>query len=407
MQSHEQYMQRALELASRGAGCTSPNPLVGSVVVRDGHIIGEGWHALYGQAHAEAEAIGNALNQLSKPSDTNKPLRGATIYVTLEPCNHHGLTPPCTQAIIDAGISRVVYALADPNPKAAGGARYLLSQGVEIIQGVLENQARFQNRFFLSHLARKRPYVIAKSATSLDGRIATHTGDSQWITSLESRQRAHELRQAVDAIIVGADTVISDDPALTTRLPTSLCSAENIRHPLPVIMDSTGRIPLNRQLLSGTSAHSRTIVAASDNMSNDHRQLLESRGLEVVSIENNNAGVGLCPHAILQVLTERGVQSVLLEGGASIQGSFRDAACIDEVWAFTAPMLIGGHDAPAAYAAIGSKTLGDATRLHDVHVEKLGSDVLIRGLVSRGEQSSDKSDNTSNKRINRSTCSQE
>ncbi|MDB3935141.1 bifunctional diaminohydroxyphosphoribosylaminopyrimidine deaminase/5-amino-6-(5-phosphoribosylamino)uracil reductase RibD [Granulosicoccus sp.] len=388
MQSHEYFMQRALELASRGTGCTSPNPLVGSVVVRDGKIIGEGWHAVHGQAHAEVNAISDALDKLpvSASSGTNKPLTGATIYVSLEPCNHHGLTPPCTQAIIDAGISHVVYALADPNPKAAGGALHMQKHGIEILHGVLQEQARFQNRFFLSHVARKRPYVVAKSATSLDGRIATHTGHSQWITGPESRQRAHELRQAVDAIIVGANTVIADDPALTARLPESVCAPQNIRHPLPVIMDSTGRIPLTRKLLSSDNAHSRTIIAAGESMPAEHRQLLESRGLEVICIPHSSgsptAGAsGLDPHALLKILGERGVQSVLLEGGASIQGSFRDAACIDEVWSFTAPLLIGGCDAPAAYAAIGSDTLADATRLHDVHVETLGQDVLIRGLV--------------------------
>ena len=381
VQSHEHYMQHALALASRGVGCVSPNPLVGCVAVLDGDIIGEGWHALYGEAHAEVNAINDALARVSS-------LAGATLYVTLEPCHHHGLTPPCTQAILHAGVTNVVYALADPNPKAAGGGRFLQSQGVTITRGVLEDEARFQNRFFLMHVASNRPFVIAKSATSLDGRVATHTGDSQWITGPESRQRAHELRQAVDAIIVGADTVIADNPALTTRLPDTLCSPENIRHPRPVIMDSTGRIPLDFQLLGEDSQHSRTLVAASAQMCNAHREQLELRGIEVISLPPNPDpnGRGVDPAALLSALSQRGIQSVMVEGGAGIQGSFRDAGLIDEVWAFVAPMLIGGSDAPAAYAAVGSKTLGEATRLRDVRLETLGNDVLVRGLVDKTER---------------------
>lgn len=388
VQSHEHFMQHALELASRGVGCTSPNPLVGCVVVRNGVIIGEGWHQVYGEAHAEVNGIRDAIHRLGSDAEdvgskVRPPLEGATLYVTLEPCHHHGLTPPCTQAVVDAGITRVVYALADPNPKAAGGALYLQEQGIEVVQGVLEDQASFQNRFFLSHVARKRPYLIAKSATSLDGRVATHTGDSQWITGPESRQRAHELRQAVDAIIIGADTVIADDPSLTTRLPESLCASENIRHPRPVILDSTGRVPFTTQLLNGNSLHTRTIIAASHELPIDSRRQLESRGFEVISVARHPSGIGVNPLELLNALGQRGIQSVLLEGGAMVQGSFRDAGLIDEVWAFIAPMIIGGQKAPAAYAAAGSATLGDATRLHDVRLETLGNDVLVRGLVSR------------------------
>jgi len=387
-------MQHALALASRGVGCTSPNPLVGSVVVRDDQILGEGWHAIYGEAHAEVNAINDALTRLGvtasdEPSTSDKPsnlpetpLAGATLYVTLEPCHHHGLTPPCTQAIENAGIARLVYALPDPNPKAAGGARYLQQQGVEVIHGVLEEQARFQNRFFVSQVERRRPYVIAKTATSLDGRTATREGDSQWITGPQSRQRGHELRQAVDAIIVGADTVIADDPALTTRLPPSVCAAENIRHPRPVIMDSTGRVPFGTNLLSDQTLHSRTLIASCDRMSATHRQQLESSGFEVLSLPENPAGLGVDPAALLDSLGSRGIQSLLIEGGSSVHGSFRDAGLIDEVWAFVAPMLIGGTQAPASYAAAGSRTLNDATYLHDIRLETLGDDVLVRGLVS-------------------------
>ncbi|MDB4222386.1 bifunctional diaminohydroxyphosphoribosylaminopyrimidine deaminase/5-amino-6-(5-phosphoribosylamino)uracil reductase RibD [Granulosicoccus sp.] len=410
VQSHEHYMQRALELATRGSGCTSPNPLVGSIVVRDDVILGEGWHEVYGQAHAEVNAISDARNSLSavnnsssainnnerqsntisptsdtSSSDTsskdNHSLDGATIYVTLEPCNHQGATPPCTQAIVAAGIKHVVYALADPNPKAAGGAQWLQSQGVSVTQGVLEDQARFVNRFFLKNVKSQRPYIIAKSASSLDGKTATRTGNSQWITGPAARERGHELRQAVDAIVVGADTVIADDPSLTVRLPETLCAASAIRHPRPVILDSRGRVSMDAKLLNG-SLPAKSLVLTTDAMTLEHRQAIESKGHEVVALEKNDNGVGISPEAVVAALGERGMHSVLLEGGASVHGSFRDAGLIDEVWTFLAPSIIGGKNAPAAFSAIGSDALSDATKLHDIHLEQVGDDILIRGCVS-------------------------
>ncbi|MFK7856866.1 MAG: bifunctional diaminohydroxyphosphoribosylaminopyrimidine deaminase/5-amino-6-(5-phosphoribosylamino)uracil reductase RibD [Granulosicoccus sp.] len=375
MQSHEHFMQRALELASRGSGCTSPNPLVGCVGVREGVIIGEGWHEQYGKAHAEVNALEDVKNRGSA-ADT----QGATLYVTLEPCNHHGLTPPCTKAIVDAGIKQVFYALADPNPCAAGGARYLASQGVEVENGPLKDEARYQNRFFLKHVATRRPYVIAKSATSLDGRVATRTGDSQWITGEAARQRGHELRQAVDAIIVGADTVLGDDPSLTVRLPETIADKNQIRHPRPIVLDSKGRIPLHVKLLDG-SLPTRTLIITSDQMQAEHRQVLTSRGYEVLTVANNAGGIGADPSAILDALGQRGIHSVLLEGGAAVHGSFRDANLIDEVWTFMAPIIIGGDSARSTFAGLGSAALSDATQLDGLHIENVGRDLLIRSQV--------------------------
>jgi len=367
---HEHYMQRALELAARGTGCTSPNPLVGCVVVRDNQIIGEGWHEVYGQCHAE-------VNALNATPDT----RGATLYVTLEPCHHHGLTPPCTQAIVEAGIAHVVYALADPNPRAAGGANWLETQGIQVSTGVLHNKARFQNRFFLKHVACHRPYVIAKSATSLDGRIATRTGESQWITGPEARERGHQLRQAVDAIIVGADTVIADDPSLTVRLSDEANAADVARHPRPVLLDSTGRIPLSSKLLNG-SLPTRSLIVTTEQMSKNHRVKIEALGFEVVTVVHNEHGPGTNPLAVLEALGARSIHSVLIEGGATVNGAFRDAGLIDEVWTFIAPTVIGGATAPSAFTAVGCETLATATHLQDVHVEHLGRDVLVRGCVA-------------------------
>lgn len=364
-------------LAGRGSGCTSPNPLVGCVVVRDGVIVGEGWHEVYGKAHAEV----NALQAAAKDSPT--AAQGATLYVTLEPCNHHGLTPPCTQAIVDAGIAQVIYALADPNPRAAGGAKFLTSHGVQVNSGILESEARYQNRFFLKFVASKRPYVIAKTATSLDGRVATRTGHSQWITGPEARQRGHELRQSVDAILVGAGTVISDDPSLTVRLPEKLTDKDALRHPRPVVLDSTGRIPLSAKLLNG-SLPTRTIIVTTDKMPGDHRQALESRGFEVLNLPLNALGAGIDPAAILDALGQRGIHSVMIEGGAAVHGSFRDANLIDEIWAFIAPKIIGGDAARSSFAGSGCASLDEATQLVGLHTEWVGHDMLIRAQVDSG-----------------------
>ncbi len=389
MQSHEQFMQRALDLAARGAGCTSPNPLVGCVVVRDGVVLGEGWHERYGHHHAEVNALQSAAGNTSHPAwrdDLEQPLTvGATLYVTLEPCNHHGLTPPCTQAIIDAGITHVVYAMADPNPRAAGGAQRLEEHGIQVTLGVLGDKARFQNRFFLTHLSTRRPYVIAKSASSLDGRIATRSGHSQWITGPEARERGHQLRQAVDAILVGADTVICDDPSLTVRLPETQLDPDEVRHPRPVILDSTGRVPLTARLLD-PSQSPRTMVLTTHRMPADYRRTLEQRGYDVLELPANQQGPGCEPRAVLDELGKRGIQSLLLEGGASIHGTFRDAGLLDEVWCFMAPTLIGGQQARPAFAGLGSDSLNDATTLGDIQVESVGKDLLVRGLVIHPEQ---------------------
>lgn len=384
MQSHEHYMQQALDLAARGSGCTTPNPLVGCVVVRDGVVLGEGWHALYGHNHAEVNALQAAASNTDHPAwrpDLAQPLTvGATLYVTLEPCNHHGHTPPCTQAIIDAGIAHVVYAMPDPNPRAAGGAQRLREHGIRLTQGVLEKQARFQNRFFLRHLSTGRPWVIAKSASSLDGRIATRTGHSQWITGPEARQRGHQLRQAVDAIVVGVDTVICDDPSLTVRLPESRLNATAVRHPRPVVLDSSGRVPLTARLLDPEQSP-RTLIMSTHRMPADHRKLLQDRGFDVLELPVGPQGAGCDPQAVLDALGSRGIQSVLLEGGASIHGAFRDADLLDEVWCFIAPTLIGGLQARAAFAGIGSDSLNEATTLEDIRVETVGKDLLVRGCV--------------------------
>ncbi|MEE9321471.1 MAG: bifunctional diaminohydroxyphosphoribosylaminopyrimidine deaminase/5-amino-6-(5-phosphoribosylamino)uracil reductase RibD [Granulosicoccus sp.] len=368
MPAHEHYMQRALALAAQASGCTRPNPLVGCVIVRDNQIVGEGWHAEAGQPHAEIEALRQAGNAA----------KDATLYVTLEPCSHDGRTPPCTLAIIKAGISRVFYAVGDPNQLATGGAAALSAAGIETIPGVMEAKARYLNRFFLHHIAIGRPWIIAKTATSLDGRVTTKTGDSQWITGDESRARGHQLRQAVDVILVGAQTVITDDPSLTVRLSEATWPAKLVRHPQPVVLDSTGRVPLTHKLFDD-SLPTRTQVITTERMPEAHREKLVARGCDVTILNaNDNGQVDIL--ALVDHLGDSGVQSVLLEGGPGVHGAFQDAGLIDEVWAFIAPLIIGGNKALSSFNGDGISALNDALQLDDVCMEQLGRDFLLRGV---------------------------
>lgn len=373
-------MHRAIELARRGQGAVAPNPLVGCVVVRDGHVVGEGWHRAVGGAHAEVEAL----------HDAGSKARGATVYVNLEPCAHHGRTPPCTDALLQADVRRVVYAVADPNPVACGGGARLRAAGIEVIAGVAEARARDLNRFFFHQVATGRPYVIAKTAASLDGRSATRLGHSQWITGAAARRRAHELRQAIDAIVIGAQTAVDDDPALTVRLDTLPDAA--VRHPLRVLLDSSARVGLDRRLLRG-ELPGRTLVLTSSACSVAREQVLRERGIELERLPRVAASVvgcrpgGFDPLEVVARLAARGVQSVLIEGGPSVVGSFVDAGAVDEVWAFVAPMVIGGRDALPAIGGFGAATLGDATRLLRSESEWIGDDLLVRGQVeTRGRQ---------------------
>ena len=365
-------MRHALGLAARASGRTSPNPLVGSIVVRDGQVVGEGWHRVAGGAHAEVEAL----------RDAGDAARGATLYATLEPCAHHGRTPPCVDAILAAGVRHVVYALGDPNPAAAGGAAALERAGVTVTSGIEEAAARDLNRFFLHHVAHDRPYVIAKSASSLDGRVATRTGQSRWITGDASRRRAHELRQSIDAILVGAGTVIADDPSLTVRLDPAALAPDDVRHPRAVVLDSRGRVPLDRVLLREARTPA-TIVATTPAMPGDHRAALERAGCDVrvLTPAADDARVPL--DSLLDSLGASGVQSLLLEGGPTVHGAFLDAGLVDELWCFIAPFVIGGTEATPAVGGLGVAAIGDAARIDAPHVERLDGDVLIRGALRR------------------------
>jgi diaminohydroxyphosphoribosylaminopyrimidine deaminase / 5-amino-6-(5-phosphoribosylamino)uracil reductase len=379
MSEHDTFMQRALELARRAEGYTNPNPMVGAVVVRAGEVIAEGYHQRAGEPHAEVNALRAA----------GEAARGATLYVTLEPCNHHGRTPPCSEAIIEAVVAHVVYAAADPNPKAQGGAQRLHKAGVKVTAHVCAEQAHDLNRFFFWHVRHKRPYVIAKYAMSIDGKIATHTKHSKWITGAVARQRVHQLRHAVDAIIVGSSTALADNPQLTVRH-----QQHEPRHPLRVVLDSRGRVPLTSQLFAA-DLPGTTLVATTDAMLAAHRDQLRQRGVDVLCLpaesrtEHQTAQGRVDSRvdgrvdmaALLDALGQRQVQSVLVEGGSTVLGTLFDMQLVNEVWAFVAPLLIGGVNAPSPVAGTGIPTMAEALHVSEVVTEHLENDLLIRGKV--------------------------
>ena len=364
--SHKIFMSQALKLAELGLGYTSPNPAVGAVIVKNGRIIGSGYHQQVGAPHAEVEALRQA----------GSLARGGTMYVTLEPCNHYGRTPPCTEAIIQAGIQTVYYATPDPNPDVAGcGHQRLIDAGIAVHQGPLADEAYELNRFFMHYVAAKRPYLIAKFASSLDGKIATYTGDSQWITGTEARQKGHYLRHICDAILIGAGTAIADDPRLTTRLPTNKAPS----HPIRILLDSRGRVPLSSHLFDQTLP-GQTIVATTQQMEKAHRRILEIRGVETIELPCTNRNqVDL--YTLMTELGQRKIMSVLVEGGGQVLASFFNAGLINEVWSFVAPLIIGGEGAPSPVRGQGVATLADAFYLQNHRIEQVGKDVLIRGFL--------------------------
>ncbi len=360
---HERFMRRALELAGQARGRTSPNPLVGAVVVRDGQIVGEGYHQRAGTPHAEVHAL-RAAGELA---------RGATLYVNLEPCNHHGRTPPCTEAILAAGIAAVHMAMLDPNPRVNGQGRNCLEQaGIATVLGVCQDEARELNEAFATYITAGRPFVIAKYACSLDGKIATRTGESRWISGEASRQWVHELRDTVDAVLVGANTVIADDPLLTTRLPD-----REGQHPLRIVVDSRGRIPLQARILD-PALPGETLVATTPGLPDERLAALAERGIAVLVLPADEDGsVDLV--TLMRALGQRQITSVLAEGGGTLLEALFRARLVDKVLAFVAPIVIGGQQAPGAVAGQGVARLAEAPRLQRMRVEQVGQDLLISG----------------------------
>ena len=358
-----QFMRRALELAERARGLTSPNPLVGAVVVRDGIVVGEAFHERAGEAHAEAKALEGA----------GEAARGATLYVTLEPCVHHGRTPPCAPAVVAAGIRRAVVATADPNPLVAGrGLTVLREAGLDVRTGVLEAEAQAQNRVFLTAMRSGRPHITLKAAITLDGKIADGQGASQWITGEAARREGHRLRSEADAIAVGIGTVLQDDPQLTVRLD---CSWP--REPYRVVLDSSARTPPTARLIrAGTPA--RALIAVGASAPAARVDVLRAAGATVVPCAARDGRVDV--GALLGDLFARDVRALLVEGGAAVHGAFLDAGVVDRAAFFMAPLLLGGARAVAAVGGSG-RELKNALRLQSVTVRTVGDDVLIEGDV--------------------------
>jgi len=358
------HLARAVQLAEQGRGRVSPNPLVGAVIARNGEVLGEGFHRAFGAPHAEVEAIRAA-------AQAGGELSAATLYVSLEPCAHEGKTPPCTQAILAAGLRRVVVASEDPSEKAAGrGPGILRDEGVEVVHadGELAASARLLNQPFRKHARTGRPWVLFKSAMSLDGKVATHAGDSKWISCAESRRRAHRWRAELDAVAVGIGTALADDPQLTARLP------EVWSQPRRVVFDSLARLPLQCQLVQDVAEVPLTVVA-SRAAPRTAVAALEGAGAEVIVAAGANDPARVT--SALEQLGAAGVSSVLLEGGPRLAGAFLDAGEIDELSLFLAPLLIGGRTARDPLEGEGVEAISEAVRAHALECERLGDDLLV------------------------------
>lgn len=362
MNKHTFFMSRALELAELARGNTSPNPLVGAVIVNNDEIVGEGYHKKAGTPHAEVHAIEQA----------GQKARNATLYVTLEPCCHFGRTPPCTNAIINAGIKKVYIAMVDPNPKVAGkGIRILKDAGIDVHVGLLEEKARRLNEVFIKYIVTGQPFVTLKAAMSLDGKIATSTGDSKWITSEEARAYyAHKLRAENDCIMVGIGTVLSDNPLLTVRYPG--VDKKIIR----LIVDSNLRIPLDSRIVQTANEFS-TIIASVQVKDLNKKRLLISRNVEIWELQDNKGKVDL--KQLMYELGKRGIAGVLLEGGPTLNAAALHEKIIDKFIFIYAPKIIGGIEAPGAFGDPGAGTLKDAFLLKDICYKKIGNEFVVTG----------------------------
>ena len=391
------FMRRAIELAWRGWGWTNPNPLVGCVLVRDGRIIGEGWHEKCGQAHAERNALADCARRAAEEpagercADTapnadpaRGHARGATAYVTLEPCCHTGKQPPCTEALIAAGVARVVVGSRDPNPLVAGkGSAKLREAGIRVDEDALRAECDELNPIFFRFISRKTPYVVAKWAMSADGKIACASGDARWVSGPESRRDTHELRHRLAAIAVGIDTVLADDPLLTCRRQD-----EPGNQPLRVVLDSRLRIPedcaLVRSCAQGEAPLAVATCASVDDPATNagaKAQRLHALGVEVLHVPQDAVGhVAVRP--LLRALGEKGIDSLLVEGGSGIHGAFFDEGKVDEVVVYLAPKVVGGADAPGPVAGAGAAKMAEATALGRPRAHALGGDLKITFAAS-------------------------
>lgn len=359
------YMRIALSLAAKGAGSVNPNPLVGAVIVHNNTVIGNGYHEQYGGPHAEINAMRNAVGDI----------KGATMYVTLEPCSHHGKTPPCADALIAAQIGKVFVAMTDPNPLVAGqGIEKLRENGIDVEVGLLETEAKELNRVFLKYIETRRPYVVLKSAMSLDGKIATSTGHSKWISCEKSRQYVHTLRNELKGIMVGVNTVITDDPELTTRLENG-----KGRNPVRIVVDSKGRIPLSAKMLQHPHDNP-IIIATTAQFPERKRTFLEESGHMVLVLPELNGQVDLV--SLMEELGKLKIDGILLEGGGTLNDSALQSRIVDEVQFIIAPLLLGGRDAITPVEGVGFKSVDQGISLQQLSTRQMGSDILVIAKVN-------------------------
>lgn len=366
MSEHDRFMRRAIELAKRGKGMTSPNPAVGAVIVQNGGIAGEGWHEYAGGPHAEVNAIKAA----------GRAAYGSAMYVTLEPCNTFGKTPPCTQAIIEAGVNKVVIGAFDPNPAVSGrGAAALRAAGIEVEEGPFKEEITGLNEGYNKHVISGLPFVTMKTAMSLDGKIATRTGSSRWITSEPARELVHAMRAASDAVMTGIGTVVADNPRLDVRLE-GFKGAQPVR----IIVDGQGKIPEDALVVT-SAGETSTIVATTDLMSVDKSQRLSDAGVEVVMVPRINGRIDL--NRLLRELGSRGMCSVLLEAGAALATAFISEGLMDKYVIFIAPKLIGGETAPGFMGGPGMDDVGQAIKLKFADFKQVGEDLYIEAYPSQ------------------------
>ncbi len=358
------YMELALELAASAKGNTNPNPCVGAVLVKDGVIVGTGLHRKAGEPHAEVHAFNMA----------GEHARGATLYVTLEPCSHYGKTPPCANLVKESGVSRVVVATTDPNPSVAGrGINLLREAGIEVEVGLLEQEALKLNERFIHNMLTNKPFVISKFAMTLDGKIATHNGHSKWITSEEARLQVHKLRHEVDGILVGVGTVLADNPSLTTRLPH-----REGKNPIRIILDSELKTPLNANVLNTTEA--QTIIVSAKEVDAQKVKQLTEKGVKILAVARNEQGLDL--NEMLDELYKMGITDLLVEGGAEINASFLRAGLLNKVLVYLAPKLLGGHRSKTPFAGVDIDSIDEALQLEFDSIEQIGSDICITAYPS-------------------------
>lgn len=364
--THHSYMQKVLELARKGEGYTAPNPLVGAIIVREGEIVGQGFHQYYGGPHAEILAL----------EEAGERARGATLYVNLEPCCHYGKTPPCTKKIIDSGVKRVLAAMFDPNPLVAGkGVKELQENGIEVEVGLLRKEAERLNEVYIRYISSDRPFVYLKSALTLDGFIATVTGDSRWISNEKARLFAHTLRHKVDAVLVWIGTILKDDSALTTRLPDGR-GEDSIR----IILDPELSIPPDARVINQKSRKRTILVCGEDYDNKKYQGLLRKENLEILSVQLNEEGK-IPLKALLRILHKQGISSILVEGGGRVNYSFLKEGLVDKVYFFIAPIILGGDDGIRVFSGEGVADIEKSWKLRDVQYNFFDDNILISAYL--------------------------